>query len=216
VKFGTRRDGVVPRLETSDGGDNDVKGNGPGSGVFLGRWGRKIVSGSELEYFSDPQATIDDNIVVQLLVGVQVFHVSLSLGIRCEFGKSTEHLTTSETTDVNVVTKNGGISGGNGERNFGESWVKGFNVDNSVLLIPETEGTKQTVDFQFRIGRPDTNVVTMLVSNARSLSVEFNVNAVAVNSVLEKLASDSNGSRVRVLGIVDTLCPSKGTSRQFT
>jgi len=46
----------------------------------------------------------------------------------------------------------------------------------------------------------------MLVGDARSLDTEFCVNAVTILGRLEEFFGLNNGSGIRVLGIMDTLC----------
>jgi len=56
----------------------------------------------------------------------------------------------------------------------------------------------------------------MLICYARAFSVEFDMDTIAVGAHLEEFARDSDGGRVRVLGIVDTLGLCEGASRKFT
>lgn len=58
-------------------------------------------------------------------------------------------------------------------------------------------------------------MVTVLVCDARTLSIEFNMNAIPVRRTFEKLACNTDWSGERVLRIVNALRASKGTGRQF-
>jgi len=80
----------------------------------------------------------------------------------------------------------------------------------------QSEDTEETLDFYIRIEGPKTNVITMLISYAGAFGIEFEVDAVAVNSSLEKLACDDNGGRIWVLGIMDALRLRQSTSGVFT
>lgn len=55
----------------------------------------------------------------------------------------------------------------------------------------------------------------MLVSDARALGIEFDVNAIPVCRGLEKLACHTDRGRERILGVVNALGPSKSTGRQL-
>jgi hypothetical protein len=41
--FGTGRDGIVPRLETRNGGHDDIKWNRPRRGIIRGGTGSKVI-----------------------------------------------------------------------------------------------------------------------------------------------------------------------------
>lgn len=175
----------------------------------------EVVARSELEHLAKLQATVVDNSVVLLLVRVQVLQERLRLRRGGELGEDAKDLTTSDSADIDVVAKNRDVGGRDGERNLGECRVEGFDVDDSVLLVVETQGTQQTLNLNFCVRRPDTDVIAMLVSDARVLGVEFDVNAVAVGSLREELAGDSDRGGVRVLRVVNALRPSESTGGQL-
>ena len=56
----------------------------------------------------------------------------------------------------------------------------------------------------------------MLVVDTGTFDVEFHMNAVSFCVNVEEFASDGDGSRERVFGVVDTLRPCQSTSRKFT
>ena len=86
VELGTGGDRVVTRLETGDRGDDDVEWDLPRRSVLGSGENAKIVTGSELENLSELQATVVDDVVVFLLVGVEVLEERLSLRGRSELG----------------------------------------------------------------------------------------------------------------------------------
>ena len=61
------------------------------------------------------------------------------------------------------------------------------------------------VDLNVWVFWPNTNVVTMLVADTRTLDVELGVNAVLFHINIKEFMSDIDGSWGRVLGIMDTL-----------
>ncbi len=178
-------DGVVPRLQARNGGDNDVKGNLPDGGVVLVRDNSDIVTSRSLEDLSDLQATARNNIVIGVLVGVDLAHERFGLRSGCELGECTKDLTTGESADINVVTKDSGIRSGHREGDLGESGVKRLDANNSVLLVVETESAKETVNLELGVGGPDTNVIAVLVGHTRAFNVELDVHAIPVTAHLE-------------------------------
>ncbi len=216
VELGTGRDGVVPRLETRNRRDNDVEGDLPGRSVLGSRGNAEVVLGRELENFGEFKTSASNDTVVLLLVGVEVLQESLSLGVRRKLGQYTEDLTTCDGADVDVVTEDSDVGGGDRERNLGKRRVEGLDLNDGVLLVVETESAEQTFDLDLRVGGPDTDVVAMLVCDAGVLSVELDVNAVAVSAVSEQFTSDSYGRRVGVLCVMNALGSGESTGREFT
>ena len=216
VELRTGRNGVVPRLKTRDRRDNDVEGDLPRCSVLGSGGNTDIVLSRELENLSELETTMGDDVVVLFLVRVEVLQESLSLGVRSELGQYTEDLTTCDGADVNVVTEDGNVGRGDGERNFGKRRIEGFDLDDSVLLIVETKSAEQTFNLDLGVGRPYADVVTMLVGDAGVFSVELSMNAVAVSALSEEFASDSDGCRVGVLCVMDALGTGESASRKFT
>lgn len=64
------------------------------------------------------------------------------------------------------MAKDSGICSRNREGDFSEGGVKRFDANDSVPLVVKTESTKKTVDFDLSVGRPNTDVISMLISNA--------------------------------------------------
>jgi hypothetical protein len=85
IKFGTRRYRVIPRLETRDRRDNNVKGDIPCGGILGSRGHFDVIARSELEKFAKFEAAFSDDGMVFFLAGVEVSEVSLGLGIRTKF-----------------------------------------------------------------------------------------------------------------------------------
>ena len=157
-----------------------------------------------------------DDVVVLLLVRVEVLHERLGLGSGGELRQDAEDLTARDSADVDVVTKDGDISGGNRERNFGEGRVKRLNLDDSILLLVEAQGAQKALNFRLSVGRPNTDVVAMLVSDARVLRVKLGVNAVAVGIGGKELPGDGDWGGVGVLRVVNALGASESARRKFT
>ena len=80
----------------------------------------------------------------------------------------------------------------------------------------KAQSAKQTLDLGFSVRGPYPDVISVLVRDARVLRVQFNVNAVAVTTWGEELASNGDRCRVRVLRIVDALGASESARRKLT
>jgi hypothetical protein len=154
--------------------------------------------------------------VVFVLVLAELLDDSLGLRVGSKLGKRSEHLTTGKTADVKVVAEDSVIGSRDGEGDLGESGIERFDSNDSVLLVEQSKGAEETVNFNIGVGRPDTNVITVLISDTRTFSVEFEVNTVTVLGVLEKFTGDSDRGRVGVLCVMNTLGLGQSTSRQFT
>lgn len=215
VQLGAGRDRVVPWLETRNGRDNDIEWNLPCRGVLGGRIDGKIVSGSELQDFTELHAAMCDDVLVVILVCVELLQDSLCLGYGRELGQNAQDLSAGESADVDVVTEDGAVGGRHGEGNLGQSRVERLDVDHSIALLVKTQCAEQTLHFDVRVERPYTDVVTVLVGDARTLRAEFDVDTIPVCIASEKFTSDSDGCGIRVLGIVDTLRPGECTSGKF-
>jgi len=124
--------------------------------------------------------------MVFLLVRAQVLQERLGLWGWCEPRKSSEDLTTSDCVDIKVVAEDSVICSGHGERDFGESRIKGFNPNDLILLVKQAERTEDAVDFHDRVGGPNTDVVTMLIGETGTLCAELDVHAVAIPDILEQ------------------------------
>jgi hypothetical protein len=85
VKLWTRRDGVIPRLETRDRRDDNIKGNLPCSGILGSRTCFDVVSGSELKEFAKLEAALGNDDMVFLLARVQISEIFLGFGVWSEF-----------------------------------------------------------------------------------------------------------------------------------
>jgi len=203
VQLGTGRNGVVAGLETRDG-DDQIERHMPRNGVLLRRRDRDVGTGYELQNFSEFEASVGNHLCVFLLISSKGLDPFLSGGTRGVLDKGSKELSTGNGHHIDVVSANGELSGRNRERNLGESGIERLDVDDSVLII-ETESAQQTVNLNIRIARPDADVITVLVVYTGTFDVEFHVNAVSPCVDVEELASDGDGSRERVLGVVDTL-----------
>ena len=114
------------------------------------------------------------------------------------------------------MSENSKIGGWNRERDLSESGVEGFNVDNGVLLVVKPKSAQQTVNLDIWVGRPDADVVTVLVIDTGTRDVEFQVNTVPFRIDVEELTSDGDGGREGVLGVVDTLRPCQSSGGEFS
>lgn len=124
MQLGGRRYGVVPRLKTSDGRDDDVEGDTPGGRVSSSGNGLQIILGGILENFTEFETSIGNDGIVLLLVRAERLESGLRIWVGSELRQDTEHLTTGNCADINVVAENRNVSGGDGERNLGESGIK--------------------------------------------------------------------------------------------
>ena len=95
-------------------------------------------------------------------------------------------MSTCDCVDIKIVTEDSAIGGGHGERNLGESRIKGFNANNLVLLVPQAECAENAVDFDARVGGPNTDVITVLIGETGTLYAELDVHAVAIPDILEQ------------------------------
>lgn len=124
VQLGRRRYGVVPRLETSDRGDDDVEGYIPSGRVCSGGNGLQIILGGILENFTEFETSIGNDGVVLFLVRAERPESGLRIWVGSELRQDTEHLTTGNCADIDVVAEDRNVSGRDGERNLGESGIK--------------------------------------------------------------------------------------------
>jgi hypothetical protein len=169
-----------------------------------------------LENFSKFETPVAYHFSVLLFIGGQSFDPLLRGGGRSMLDESPKELSAGDGHDIDVVSKNGEISGRDGERNLGKSRIKRFNVNDGILLVVKSESTQQTVNFDIRVAWPDTDVVTVLVVDTGTLDTKFHMDTVSISSNLEELTSNGDGSREGVLGIVDALGPCQSTSRKLT
>jgi hypothetical protein len=215
IKLGTRRDRVKPRLETRDRRDDDVEGNLPCGGIHGGRGHSDIVASGELEEFAKFEAAFCNDSMVFFLACVEAPEVILGRGRRTEFSQDTENLPTCDGANVNVVPEDSGVCRGHWEWYFGESWVKRLDSNDSVPPLRKAEGTKKAFHLEIRVGRPNTDVVTVLVCHTGPLNTEFHMNTISVMGILEQLAGHGNRSRIWVLCVMDTLRSGEGACRQL-
>lgn len=215
VQLGAGGDGIVPGLETRDGRNDDVEGNLPSGGVLHRGVSLEIVTCGVLQDFTELHASGSDYGRIMVLVRVQLLECSLCLGRGCELRQNTKYLTTSKGADVDVVTEHSAVCRGDGEGYLGQSGIERLDVDDCVTLVVETQRAKQTLDFDIRVERPDTDVITVLIRDTRSLGAELDVNTVPVRTVREELASVGDRRRVRVLCIVNALGPRESARGQF-
>jgi hypothetical protein len=113
------------------------------------------------------------------------------------------------------MTEYGGVCRGNREWYFCKGWVERFDSNDGVPLLREAESTQKAFHLNIWVGGPNTNVVAVLICDARPFDVEFHMNTVAIIGILEQLAGDGNGRSIWVLCVMDTFGPSEGTSRQL-
>jgi hypothetical protein len=188
MKLRARGDGVVTRLETGDRRHDDVKGNRPCGGVLGSRWDSRIIARRQLKNFTKLEATIGDNVVVFLLVGIESFHSLLRLWRWSELRQRAEDLTTGNSADIDVVSENGSVGCGNGERNLGKGGIQGFNADNVVLFVEQPESAEKTVDLNVWVRRPHSDVIPMLICDPGTLGIKLDMNTVPFCGRLEKFA----------------------------
>ena len=108
------------------------------------------------------------SIIIGFLISRESFYPLLSSGGRDVLDESLRELSDGDGHDIDVVTGDDEISGGNWERNLCEGGVW--------------------------VVRQDTNMVTALVADTRTLNVEFNVNTVPFCADIEEFASGVDGS----------------------
>ena len=100
-----------------------------------------------------------------------VLEEGLGFGGGCKLRQYAKNLTTSHSADVDVVAEDGAVCGRDGEGHLGKCGVERLDADDSVRLILQAESAQKASDLEFRVGRPHTNVVTVLVGEARALDV---------------------------------------------
>ena len=215
VELGAGGDRVEPRLQTRDRRHDNVEGNLPCRGVRGGGNSVEVVTGGELQDFAELHASVGHDSVVALLVRVQVLQGGLGLRCRRILGQSTKDLTTGEGADVDVVTEDGSVSSGYREGNLGQCGIERLNVDDSVLLLVETESAEKAVDFCVSIQRPNTDVITVLVRDTGTLCAELNVHAVAVRAGGKEFLGHCDGCRVGVLCVMDALGAGESAGREL-
>ena len=79
----------------------------------------------------------------------------------------------------------------------------------------KAKGAEQTLDLSLSVRWPNADMVAMLVGDTGVLSVEFDVDAVPVSTLLKEFASDGDGGRVGVLGIVNALRPGESAGGEL-
>lgn len=123
--------------------------------------------------------------MIFFLVCVEVSEISLGLRTGSELGHNAEYLSASDCADIDIVSKYCDIGRGHWEWYLRESWIKRLDSNNGIPFLRKTEGAKKALDFNIWIGRPNADVITMLVSDAGSSYVKFHVNTIPVLVVLE-------------------------------
>ena len=184
--------------------------------MFLGGTDGDIGAGDELKNFSKLEAPVAYHLGVLLLIGGQSFDPLFRGRGRSMLDESPKELSAGDCHDIDVVSKNGEISGRDRERNLGKSRIKRFNVDDGILLVVKSESAQQTVNLDVWVAWPNTDVVTMLVVDTGTLDTEFHMDTISIRSDLEELTSNGDGGREGVLGVVDALGTCQSTSRKFT
>jgi hypothetical protein len=215
IKLGTRRNGVKPRLETRDRRDDDVEGNLPCGGIYGSRSCSDIVASGELKEFAKFEAALCNDGMVFFLACVEVSEVILGRGRGAKFSQDTENLPAGDGANINVVPEYSGVCRRHWEWHFGESWVERLDSNDSIPLFGKAEGTKKAFYLKIRVGRPNADVVTVLVRHARPLNTEFHMNTIPVMGILEQLAGHGNRSRIWVLCVMNTLRSGKGACGQL-
>ena len=104
-----------------------------------------------------------------------------------------------------VETGDDEVSGRSWERNPRESGVRRLSVNDGILITVMTKNYYNNISWSTSISgqwvaRPDTNVVTVLVTDIKTLDVEFNVNTVPFCADVEEFASDVDESWEGVSG----------------
>lgn len=82
-------------------------------------------------------------------------------------------MSASDRADIDVVSKYCDIGRGDWEWYLRESWIKRLDSNDGIPFLRKTESAKKALDFNIWIGRPNADVITMLVSDAGSSYIEF-------------------------------------------
>lgn len=114
--------------------------------------------------------------------------------------KKSNGLTGSNSRDVEIVTENSVVSSRSRERHLGESGIKRLDINDSLTTARggKTKDSQHTVDLNVRVGRPDTNMVTMLIGHTSTSNIKLDVNAVPVAANSEKLFGREDRGRIRI------------------
>lgn len=80
----------------------------------------------------------------------------------------------------------------------------------------KTKRVEETLDFDFSVGWPNTDVITVLVGHTRTFDIELNMNTIAVGAVREELPGGGDSGRERVFGVMNTTRLGQGTSRKLS
>jgi len=113
------------------------------------------------------------------------------------------------------MSQYGGICCRHWEWHFSQSRVQRLDSNDSIPLLRKAEGTKKAFYLEIRVGRPNSDVITMLVRYTGPLDVEFHVNTIPVMGNLEQLARHRNRRSIRVLCVMNTLRSGEGACRQL-
>lgn len=218
VEFGGRGDRVVARLETRNPTDDHVERNAPHRSVLSSRPDVQIVTRSELKDFSKFEAPSSDDRRVLCLVARKVSERSTSFGRRRKLGEQAQSLTTRNSRNVDIMTEHSLVRRRNGERNLGQLRIERLDIDDSraALRRSKSERIEQPVDLDVRVGRPESDVVAVLVRDTRTLDVELGVYAVTLATDAEQLLDSLDRRGVRILRIVNATCFRQCTRRKFT
>ncbi len=113
------------------------------------------------------------------------------------------------------MAEDGSVGCRHGERDLCECGIEGVDPDDGVFFGVEAEGAEESVDFDFGVGGPETDVVTVLVGYAGAFGGELDVYAVPVEGVLEELTGDGERGGVRVFGVVDAFGTGESARGEF-
>jgi len=84
-----------------------------------------------------------------------------------------------------------------------------------VPFVPEAKSAEEPVNFNLGIRGPHTNVVTMLVCDARAFDTEFEVYTTAFALHLKEFARFDDRCRVGVLGVMNAFGFGESTGGKF-
>lgn len=77
----------------------------------------------------------------------------------------------------------------------------------------KAESTQKSFNFGVGIEGPKSNMIPMLICNARTFGVEFNMNTIAACRKREKFFGRGNGRREGIFSVMNTFRTSECTGR---
>ena len=159
-----RGDGVVARLDLVDAFDEEAEWH-------VGPCARRV---NLLEDLCDVEVLGRDLVLEVVLVGSQFRHLRFRSVVGRKGGERVDKLARNGARDFDVVAHGGVVSRWGGE-GHACGRVEGFDADDRMALLRETEDGEEAVDFFAAIRGPDGDVVAGLVREVRARDVDFHV-----------------------------------------